>query len=109
MLPAAETNYVRSMGLSLSRAFCVNADSTLDFGDGLLLSVLPSAHEEIELDENGNHRFLGFVFTFGDTKIYHSGDSILTPAFSMRFAESPKFPEVQIQSILDRRRNARRF
>ena len=79
VLPAAETTYVRSIGLNVSRALWVGAGSTLDLGDGLLLTVLPSAHEEIELDENGNNRFLGFVFAFGDTKIYHSGDSVPHP------------------------------
>jgi L-ascorbate metabolism protein UlaG (beta-lactamase superfamily) len=79
VLPAAETTYTRSIGLDLSHALFVNADWTLDFRDELLISVLPSAHEEIEQDENGNNRFLGFVFAFGDTKIYHSGDSVPYP------------------------------
>ena len=79
VLPAAETTYARDIGLNLSHTFFVNADWTLDFRDELLISVLPSAHEEIEQDENGNSRFLGFVFTFGDKSIYHSGDCVPYP------------------------------
>jgi L-ascorbate metabolism protein UlaG (beta-lactamase superfamily) len=76
VLPAAEIIYPRSIGLDLSHPFFVNADQTLNFGGELRVSVLPAAHEELEQDENGNNRYLGFVFAFGDTKIYHSGDSI---------------------------------
>jgi L-ascorbate metabolism protein UlaG (beta-lactamase superfamily) len=79
VLPSAEKTHARSLGLKLSRTYFVNAEQTLDFGDDQLISVLASAHEEIEQDENGNNRFLGFVFAFGDMKIYHSGDCIPYP------------------------------
>jgi L-ascorbate metabolism protein UlaG (beta-lactamase superfamily) len=79
VLPAAEKTYAQSIGLNLNHIYFVNADRTLDFGDEQLISVLPSAHEEIEQDENGNNRFLGFVFTFGDKRIYHSGDCVPYP------------------------------
>ena len=79
VLPAAEKSYARSIGLNFSHTYFVDADRTLDFGDEQLLSVLPSAHEEIEQDENGNNRFLGFVFTLRDARIYHSGDCVPYP------------------------------
>jgi L-ascorbate metabolism protein UlaG (beta-lactamase superfamily) len=79
VLPAAETTFARGIGLNLSQAFFVKAAQELDFRDELLISVLPSAHEEIEQDENGNDRFLGFVFSFGDKRIYHSGDCVPYP------------------------------
>jgi len=79
VLPAAEKTYARSIGLNFSHTYFANADRTLDFGDEQLISVLPSAHEEIEQDENGNNRFLGFVFTFRDARIYHSGDCVPYP------------------------------
>ena len=79
VLPAAEKTYAQSIGLNLNHIYFVNANRTLDFGDEQLISVLPSAHEEIEQDENGNNRFLGFVFTFRDMRIYHSGDCVPYP------------------------------
>ena len=33
-------------------------------------------HNEIERDGNGNSRFLGYVISFGDCRIYHSGDTL---------------------------------
>jgi L-ascorbate metabolism protein UlaG (beta-lactamase superfamily) len=37
---------------------------------------IPAKHNEIERDENGNCRFMGFVIAFGKYKIYHSGDTL---------------------------------
>lgn len=38
--------------------------------------VLPAAHEERELDEAGNDRYLGYVLSFGGPTVYHSGDTV---------------------------------
>jgi L-ascorbate metabolism protein UlaG (beta-lactamase superfamily) len=37
---------------------------------------IPAKHNEIEKDENGNCKFMGFVIAFGKHKIYHSGDTL---------------------------------
>jgi L-ascorbate metabolism protein UlaG (beta-lactamase superfamily) len=37
---------------------------------------IPAKHNEIERDENGNCRFMGYVIEFGTYKIYHSGDTL---------------------------------
>jgi L-ascorbate metabolism protein UlaG (beta-lactamase superfamily) len=37
---------------------------------------IPAKHNEIERDENGNCRFMGYVISFGKNKIYHSGDTL---------------------------------
>jgi L-ascorbate metabolism protein UlaG (beta-lactamase superfamily) len=37
---------------------------------------IPAKHNEIERDENGNCRFMGYVVTFGKNNIYHSGDTL---------------------------------
>jgi L-ascorbate metabolism protein UlaG (beta-lactamase superfamily) len=39
--------------------------------------AVPAAHERLEKDANGRHRFLGYVVEFGDWFIYHSGDTVL--------------------------------
>jgi L-ascorbate metabolism protein UlaG (beta-lactamase superfamily) len=38
--------------------------------------AVPSAHESLEQDENGDHRFIGLVVQAGKWTIYHSGDCI---------------------------------
>ena len=45
--------------------------------NGIVIHAIPSAHETVERDETGSCKSLGFVFEFGDRRIYHSGDTIL--------------------------------
>jgi len=44
---------------------------------GFKIHAVPAAHEQLEKDENGRHRFLGYVVEFGGAFIYHSGDTVL--------------------------------
>lgn len=44
--------------------------------DGFVFHAIPAAHEEFEMDEQGNHRFLGYIVQFGQWIVYHSGDTI---------------------------------
>lgn len=37
---------------------------------------VPAAHNQIERDENGNLRYMGYVVKFGKYSIYHSGDTL---------------------------------
>ncbi len=37
---------------------------------------IPAKHNEIERDEKGNCKFMGYVIEFGSYKIYHSGDTL---------------------------------
>ena len=37
---------------------------------------IPAKHNEIERDENGNCRYMGWVIEFGNHTVYHSGDTI---------------------------------
>jgi L-ascorbate metabolism protein UlaG (beta-lactamase superfamily) len=38
--------------------------------------AMPSAHETLEQDENGDHRYIGLIIQVGRWTIYHSGDCI---------------------------------
>jgi len=37
---------------------------------------IPAKHNEIERDENGNCKYMGYVIGFGKYKLYHSGDTL---------------------------------
>ena len=41
------------------------------------LSTIPAAHESLEQDENGDHRYIGLIVQAGEWTIYHSGDCVL--------------------------------
>jgi L-ascorbate metabolism protein UlaG (beta-lactamase superfamily) len=44
--------------------------------DEFTLYGIPAKHNEIERDENGNCKFMGYVIEFGKYRIYHSGDTL---------------------------------
>lgn len=44
--------------------------------EGFTFHGIPAKHNEIDRDENGNCRYMGYVIEFGDYKIYHSGDTL---------------------------------
>jgi L-ascorbate metabolism protein UlaG (beta-lactamase superfamily) len=37
--------------------------------------AIPSAHESLETNENGDHKFIGYIIEIGGKSIYHSGDA----------------------------------
>ncbi|MFN8486897.1 MAG: MBL fold metallo-hydrolase [Caldilineaceae bacterium] len=37
---------------------------------------VPAAHETIEQDEAGRHKYLGYIIQFGGWTLYHSGDTV---------------------------------
>jgi len=44
--------------------------------DPFTFHAIPSAHETLEQDENGDYRCIGFIVQVGKWTIYHSGDCI---------------------------------
>ena len=53
----------------------------LDAGESIALAgfkihAVPAAHNELEKDERGKHKFLGYIVEAGPWTIYHSGDTI---------------------------------
>jgi L-ascorbate metabolism protein UlaG (beta-lactamase superfamily) len=49
------------------------------------ITGIAAAHNELEQDEQGRHKLLGYVFEFGDHfAIYHSGDTLLYEGLAER-------------------------
>ncbi len=44
--------------------------------DGFTFHGMPAKHNEIDRDEKGNCKYMGYVIEFGEYKIYHSGDTL---------------------------------
>ena len=44
--------------------------------DEFIFHGIPAKHNEIERDEHGNCKYMGYVIEFGKSKIYHSGDTL---------------------------------
>ena len=54
-------------------------DVTGGAGGTVDVNAVASAHERLATDEEGNHLYLGYVFTLGGVTFYHSGDSVPYP------------------------------
>jgi L-ascorbate metabolism protein UlaG (beta-lactamase superfamily) len=54
----------------------INVDETVTL-DGATIHAVPAAHDKIDTDAAGNHRYLGFVVNLGPFTIYHSGDGVV--------------------------------
>lgn len=51
---------------------------------GFEFTAVPAAHETLERDEAGRHRFLGWIVRAGPWTMYHSGDTVLYPGMVER-------------------------
>ena len=76
LVPRAEASTAVARGIPEDRLDLVDGNETLDLGNGLLVNVLPSAHEELAQDDQGHFRFLGYCLRMGGITFYHSGDCI---------------------------------
>jgi L-ascorbate metabolism protein UlaG (beta-lactamase superfamily) len=76
VVPAASRELaVQRIGVDSDRLILADAGERKQFS-GFELHVLRAAHETLERDENGHHRFLGYGLDFGSARIFHSGDTI---------------------------------
>ncbi|MGM7719976.1 MBL fold metallo-hydrolase [Metabacillus sp. Hm71] len=46
---------------------------------GFSITPVPAAHTEYDVDENNDHAFLGYFIEVNGVKLYHSGDTVVTP------------------------------
>jgi L-ascorbate metabolism protein UlaG (beta-lactamase superfamily) len=72
---AARAIALDRIGVDAARLVEVDAGERLTF-DGFTLDVLRAAHEMVEQDDDGRHRFLGYGLDLGGARLLHSGDTI---------------------------------
>lgn len=76
IIPEANRNFVIDrLGCALDFPLGLNDGQSLKL-DPFTIHGVPAAHNELERDELGRCRFMGFVLEFGNWKIYHSGDTL---------------------------------
>jgi L-ascorbate metabolism protein UlaG (beta-lactamase superfamily) len=77
VVPEANRGFVADrLGIAIEYPRGLTSDETKRFGVFEITGV-PAAHPDLEKDEWGHHRFLGYVVQCGDFRIYHSGDTKL--------------------------------
>lgn len=64
--------------LGCDPAWLLGADAGSQVEAGaFVLHGVPAAHEDLDLDAQGRHPYLGYVARFGPWTVYHSGDTVL--------------------------------
>jgi L-ascorbate metabolism protein UlaG (beta-lactamase superfamily) len=86
-VPKAELDSARNAGIPSKQMIGVNAGDSLKLTGQLTVDVLPSAHETLETNERGEHRFLGFILSMAGGTIYHSGDCVPYPGLASALKE----------------------
>ena len=74
--PAAERDHVCDIVAAADNVIGINDGESIRFAEQIVIEAVASAHEQIEINERGEHRFLGFIIRMGDIVIYHSGDCV---------------------------------
>ncbi len=64
--------------VSPDRLTPITLDKPLTVG-AFTFHAVPAAHEAIEQDEQGHHKFIGLIIEAGPWTLYHSGDTVLYP------------------------------
>jgi L-ascorbate metabolism protein UlaG (beta-lactamase superfamily) len=88
VVPRAENETAVVRGVPADRMLAVNAGDDVQVAADLRVRVVASAHETLQTDPLGNHRFLGYVLELGRTVLYHSGDCVPYPGLVGELASS---------------------
>jgi len=78
IVPRANINFAAErLQVSAERLTPIRVDNEAIQLDPFTFHAIPSAHESLEQDENGDHRYVGLILQFGKWTVYHSGDCVL--------------------------------
>ena len=87
LIPRAEMDRGRERGIPAPAIHGINAGETLRLADDITVEAIASAHERLDVDAGGNHKYLGYVISVGDVRLYHSGDCVPYPGLAEQLAE----------------------
>jgi L-ascorbate metabolism protein UlaG (beta-lactamase superfamily) len=76
IIPEANRNFVAER-LSIAATIPIGLNDSKSVNEkGFIFNGVPAAHENIERDELGRCKFMGYVIQFGGWSVYHSGDTV---------------------------------
>lgn len=76
---ASRAEAVRRAGVTEERLILLDAGERVDIWPGLAVVAVRAAHETLERDAEGNHRFLGYALLVGKGRgvtVLHTGDTV---------------------------------
>jgi len=75
VIPAASCESPKLKNVAKERIIAADAFAPINIRD-IAIFPIPSAHEELTIDESGHHVYLGYIITIGNITLYHSGDCV---------------------------------
>lgn len=78
VVPASAAEVAVTRGVPPDRLVRASAFRPIEVA-GVRVHPLPAAHEQLALDDAGEHRFLGYVLELGGAAVYHPGDCVPYP------------------------------
>lgn len=85
VVPAANVDFAANrLQVLPERLTPIHADDDPISVEPFTFHAIPSAHESLETDENGDHKFVGYIIEVGGKIIYHSGDACLYEGLEKR-------------------------
>ncbi len=116
VIPEANRAFVANrLGISVSGLVGLDDGASVTVG-GCKFHGIAAAHNELDRDDAGHHRYLGYIVRLGAWTLYHSGDMLLYPglveklrAFAIDVAFLPingHRPERRVAGNLDGREAA---
>jgi L-ascorbate metabolism protein UlaG (beta-lactamase superfamily) len=76
IIPNAWITHALSLGIPFSCLLPIHAWEIIELAKDLTIKGLPSAHETLQVDAEGNHLFLGYILSTPRLRLYHSGDCV---------------------------------
>ncbi|MDB5349576.1 MAG: putative Zn-dependent hydrolase of beta-lactamase fold protein [Planctomycetota bacterium] len=76
IVPCSLFDHARSLGIVHDQIIAMEAGD-LHAQSGFLVRAIPSAHEELDVDDDGRHLYFGYVIEADGLRLYHSGDTIV--------------------------------
>ncbi len=77
VIPEANREFVaHRLGCDADKPLGLNDGQSLKVA-GMTIHAVPAAHDELDTDEQGRHRYLGYVVQTSGGTIYHSGDTLM--------------------------------
>lgn len=88
VLPKAVFDRGVEIGIPAEHIQSMNAGERITVGGGIVVEAIPAAHEDISVNERGEHHFLGYILRTGNLTIYHSGDCLPYPGLEDMLAQA---------------------
>jgi L-ascorbate metabolism protein UlaG (beta-lactamase superfamily) len=76
IVPCSLVEHARSLGIDPEQIIAMDPGD-LHAQSGFLVRAIPSAHEDLDLDSDGRHLYLGYIVETDGLRFYHSGDCVV--------------------------------